>query len=152
MPTRPGKACRQTNCPIIAKTSQYQGYCEEHKNKAGWHLNERTKGNRHIRGYGSEWDKLKPIAMKRDSYLCQFCINKGIATAAAQVDHIRPKAQGLTNSLSNLQSLCEPCHRAKTAREYIGRGGANLYSLIIQYRRPSLSYTPSVQNLSLYKE
>jgi 5-methylcytosine-specific restriction protein A len=117
MPFRPGKACRQINCPIIVKTSQYQGYCEEHKDKAGWHLNERSKGNRHIRGYGSEWDRLKPIAMKRDSYLCQSCIKKGIATAAAQVDHIKPKALGGTDALSNLQCLCDACHRDKTARE-----------------------------------
>jgi 5-methylcytosine-specific restriction protein A len=117
MPLRPGKACRQINCPNVAKSREHQGYCEEHKDKAGWNLNERNKGNRHSRGYGSDWDKVKPIAMKRDSYLCQSCIKKGIATAAAQVDHIKPKAKGGNNSLSNLQSLCEPCHRAKTARE-----------------------------------
>jgi 5-methylcytosine-specific restriction protein A len=117
VPSRPGKACRQINCPVIAKTNEHQGYCEAHKDKAGWNLNERMKGNRHSRGYGNDWDKVKPMVMKRDSYLCQSCIKQGIATTATQVDHIKPKALGGTNALSNLQCLCEPCHIAKTARE-----------------------------------
>ncbi len=33
------------------------------------------------------------------------------------VDHIIPKAHGGTDADSNLQSLCWPCHKAKTARE-----------------------------------
>jgi 5-methylcytosine-specific restriction endonuclease McrA len=33
------------------------------------------------------------------------------------VDHITPKAQGGTDDLSNLQSICDPCHAEKTARE-----------------------------------
>jgi 5-methylcytosine-specific restriction protein A len=117
MPLRPGKACRQINCPNVAKNNEHQGYCEAHKDKAGWNLNAKTKGSDTARGYGWDWRKLRLISLKRDSYLCQSCIKQGIATAANQVDHIKPKAQGGTNALSNLQSLCEPCHRTKTAKE-----------------------------------
>jgi 5-methylcytosine-specific restriction protein A len=117
MPSRPGKACRQISCPNIAKSREHQGYCEEHKDKGGWNLNERTKGNRHSRGYGSDWDKIRVIALKRDSYLCQFHLLKGMAIAATHVDHIKPKDQGGTNALNNLQSLCVKCHEATTARE-----------------------------------
>ncbi|HBT3581894.1 TPA: HNH endonuclease [Klebsiella pneumoniae] len=36
---------------------------------------------------------------------------------AETVDHITAKANGGTDDLSNLESLCNPCHRAKTAVE-----------------------------------
>ncbi|ELV2160624.1 HNH endonuclease [Escherichia coli] len=36
---------------------------------------------------------------------------------AKTVDHIIPKAHGGSDADSNLQSLCWPCHKAKTARE-----------------------------------
>ncbi|EHS1339913.1 HNH endonuclease, partial [Escherichia coli] len=36
---------------------------------------------------------------------------------AKTVDHIIPKAHGGTDADCNLQSLCWPCHKAKTARE-----------------------------------
>jgi hypothetical protein len=48
VPLRLRKASRQINCPVIAKTDVHQGYFEVHKGKAGWHLNERTKGNKQI--------------------------------------------------------------------------------------------------------
>ncbi|WP_139157546.1 HNH endonuclease, partial [Enterobacter hormaechei] len=41
----------------------------------------------------------------------------GIATKATSVDHIIPKAHGGTDDDSNLESLCWPCHRKKTATE-----------------------------------
>ena len=45
----------------------------------------------------------------------------------AFVDHIIPKAEGGTDDESNLQSLCKPCHAAKTDREKNrGRGVSNL--------------------------
>ncbi|WP_272575920.1 HNH endonuclease, partial [Providencia sp. PROV273] len=41
----------------------------------------------------------------------------GRAVEAKTVDHIKPKAHGGTDDDSNLQSLCWPCHKRKTARE-----------------------------------
>jgi 5-methylcytosine-specific restriction protein A len=37
--------------------------------------------------------------------------------SATQVDHIKAKAVGGTDEDNNLQPLCGPCHKAKTARE-----------------------------------
>lgn len=34
-----------------------------------------------------------------------------------QVDHVVPFAAGGTHELSNMQTLCTPCHRAKTTAE-----------------------------------
>jgi 5-methylcytosine-specific restriction protein A len=117
MPTRPGKACRKTGCPNIAKAGKHQGYCNQHKDSAGWHLNERMKGNATARGYGADWRKLRQIVLQRDNHLCLSCLKNGRAVTATDVDHIKPKAQGGTNTLNNLQSLCADHHRAKTALE-----------------------------------
>jgi 5-methylcytosine-specific restriction protein A len=123
MPIRPGKACRVTTCPSIVNDRKYQGYCEAHKDKAGWLLNEKNNGNRHQRGYGSQWEKLRLIILRRDKGLCQECIRKGIAKAGSHVDHIKPKAQGGTDYHSNLEVLCISHHQAKTATERQGGAG-----------------------------
>ncbi|AKG94512.1 hypothetical protein Shpa_1 [Paracoccus phage Shpa] len=75
------------------------------------------KGSRHARGYGSRWDKLRLVILKRDGYLCQACKLEGRTTPAREVDHITPKAKGGTDEHSNLQALCSPCHKIKTARD-----------------------------------
>lgn len=38
-------------------------------------------------------------------------------TVANHVDHITPKADGGSDDDCNLQSLCAPCHEAKTKAE-----------------------------------
>lgn len=79
--------------------------------------------SRHERGYGSNWDKIRKIALKRDQYMCQRCLENNRYTPLQvklydhAVDHIVPKAKGGTDELSNLQSLCEPCHEIKTAED-----------------------------------
>nr|WP_234238571.1 HNH endonuclease signature motif containing protein [Halomonas desiderata] len=55
--------------------------------------------------------------MERDRYLCQPCKLGGRATPAKIVDHIKPKAEGGTDSPDNLQAICESCHKAKTLSE-----------------------------------
>lgn len=123
MPTRPAKACRVTNCPNHVTDRKYQGYCEQHKDKAGWFANEKAKGNRHQRGYGKDWEVIRKHALKRDAYLCKICRANGKYTKANTVDHIKAKEHGGTDAMNNLQSLCDSCHKDKTARER-QRGGA----------------------------
>lgn len=74
----------------------------------------------HERGYGHEWRKLRQQALRRDGYLCQPCYRKGRPTPATQVDHITPKAKDGGDDLNNLQSICGPCHKAKTQAEATG--------------------------------
>lgn len=51
---------------------------------------------------------------------CASCLKRGIIRQAVLVDHIEPikTAYGWQHRLdeSNLQSLCQTCHNAKTAR------------------------------------
>lgn len=58
--------------------------------------------------------------------LCVHCQRSGRVSVAAEVDHIVPLHQGGADDETNLQSLCAPCHQAKTAREAAGRGGAKV--------------------------
>jgi len=60
---------------------------------------------------------LRQAALSRDAYLCQPCANADRITTATQVDHIKPKAEGGTDDLDNLQAICADCHADKTAAE-----------------------------------
>ena len=62
------------------------------------------------------WHKIRARILSLEP-LCRRCRAKGRATAATEVDHIIPRAQGGSCWDDNLQSLCEPCHTAKTATE-----------------------------------
>ena len=42
---------------------------------------------------------------------------RGRVTPATEVDHVTPKTKDGADSLENTQSICRPCHKAKTARE-----------------------------------
>lgn len=63
--------------------------------------------------------------------LCKLCEEKGIVTAAQEVDHIIPRHKGgALLDYDNLQSLCVDCHKAKTAAENRTadrRGGACIH-------------------------
>ena len=49
--------------------------------------------------------------------LCAMCLERGITTAAMEVDHIIPLHQGGPDIDSNTQNLCHACHSVKTARD-----------------------------------
>ena len=79
-----------------------------------------SRGNRHERGYGAAWDKLRAHILQRDKRLCRSCIRLGIIRTATDVDHIIRKADGGNDDESNLQSLCRSCHKDKTRAENAG--------------------------------
>lgn len=112
------KPCAQPACPALVYDGS--GWCEQHQPVEGKFADAR-RGSRHKRGYGSAWQRLRRVVMERDHYLCQVCLAVERISAAQAVDHIVPKAMGGTDDLDNLQAICDPCHRLKTARE--GRGG-----------------------------
>lgn len=57
----------------------------------------------------ARWLQLQP--------LCVECKRQGYTRAATQVDHVLALANGGTDTADNLQSLCDDCHRMKTARD-----------------------------------
>lgn len=73
--------------------------------------------SRQSRGYGQQWVRLRARILERDNHLCRPCLAAGRVTAANQVDHIKPKAQGGNDADDNLQAICKPCHDDKTTRD-----------------------------------
>lgn len=111
------KRCRQSGCG--KSTTHRHGYCDIHAElgKSNWYKREKLKGNRHKRGYGSAWDKLRKTVLERDAHLCQECSKIEVVCNGTHVDHIKPKSKGGNDELSNLQTLCVDHHKSKTATE-----------------------------------
>ncbi|WP_441005289.1 HNH endonuclease [Xanthomonas sp. WHRI 1810A] len=63
---------------------------------------------------GRPWRRKRAAILIRDEYTCQAC---STVTLDLEVDHIINVAQGGTDDEANLQALCVPCHKAKTAEE-----------------------------------
>ena len=125
MPARPARPCRHPGCARLSRDGS--GFCEaHHDDKHIGRFSDRARGSRHERGYGSAWDKLRVVILKRDNGLCQPCLRAGRVTMAKHVDHIIPNAMGGTDEDGNLQSICVPCHKAKTAAEGIRAKPAGL--------------------------
>lgn len=63
---------------------------------------------------GRPWRRLKQQVHERDGWTCCGC---DTVTLKLECDHIINKAQGGTDDLDNLQSLCETCHQKKNQLE-----------------------------------
>lgn len=114
MPPRSKKPCRAALCGLT--TTDPRGYCDKHKaQSSGWAKPGRKSAE--ARGYDWAWRKLAASIAKRDRYLCVLCLARGLVAPYASVDHKVSKADGGDDDPSNLQSLCGPCHDAKTALE-----------------------------------
>ena len=65
-----------------------------------------------------KWRQLAQDQLRREP-LCRHCAEKGFTRAAEEVDHIVGvrKDPSKAFDISNLQSLCRPCHREKSRYE-----------------------------------
>ena len=63
--------------------------------------------------------RLRHEVFRRDNYRCRECGATNKETTL-EIDHIVPVSKGGTNSLSNLQTLCKKCNRAKHTRTWVG--------------------------------
>lgn len=80
-------------------------------------LQSTVKAGATIRIRGSKWQAMR-LNHLRDNPLCAHCLANNHYSAANEVDHITPLWNGgLEFNPNNLQSLCTPCHKAKTAAE-----------------------------------
>ena len=78
---------------------------------------QKGRGSSSARGYGKDWQAVR-AAHLADEPNCRSCALDGKVRRAAMVDHIESIAKRPDLRLvdANLQSLCWPCHRAKTNR------------------------------------
>jgi 5-methylcytosine-specific restriction endonuclease McrA len=104
MPTAALRPCRV--CNVVG--------CTAHK----WAPS--PKGNRHARGYDSQWVRLREWFLSQpENVLCRQCHAEGRTTLAIDVDHIRPfrgVADPLRLNPTNLQALCKRHHGQKHSR------------------------------------
>ena len=65
------------------------------------------------------WRKIRAVALVRDHYLCQYCLQEGRLTTAELVHHIKPIEMypELALVLDNLVSLCGACHNRVHAHQ-----------------------------------
>lgn len=92
----------------------------DHKVRAGAFA-DRSRGTRQERGYGAAWERQRARILERDGGLCQPCLRHGLVHVGKDVDHVVPRQRGGTEDDSNLQTICRPVHKAKTAAEAQGR-------------------------------
>ncbi|MDF0628268.1 MULTISPECIES: HNH endonuclease [Acinetobacter] len=112
------RPCREFRCPNLVTSPSQKGFCDEHAHKrSNWNKRQDRTGSTTERGYGHAWRKLRALILERDDYLCLICKANGHVTEATDVDHIIPREHGGTDDPSNLQSLCSPCHKEKTAKQ-----------------------------------
>lgn len=63
--------------------------------------------------------RLRHEVFRRDGYRCRECGATNKETRL-EIDHIVPVSKGGGNNLSNLQTLCKACNRAKHTRTWVG--------------------------------
>lgn len=114
MPSRPLKPCAHASCVRYAIPGESR--CEQHKikPKTGWGV---RGGDGPPLPPWSQWRHIRTAVFRRDDYLCQVCKAQGIMRPGNEVDHIKPRSQGGTEDMKNLQTICRQCHAAKTQNE-----------------------------------
>jgi 5-methylcytosine-specific restriction protein A len=92
--------------PTAARTHKKKRYYEHDRPSAA------------ARGYGWRWRKVSKRFLRANP-LCAECDRHNKVRAAEVVDHIVPHRgdKKLFWDKGNWQSLCVPCHNAKSARE-----------------------------------
>ena len=134
MPMRPGHAC-VPGCPEIVPAGQRR--CPAHT-KAQQRSEDKRRGSRHERQYGTPWDKLRKAwfattfaALGRRPVLCgdrmsgpsaidSRCVADGRTTTGRVLDHIVRRERGGPDAVENFQTLCDLDHNVKRQRESRG--------------------------------
>ena len=134
MPKRPLKSCNKVGCPELIEAGNT--YCDKHanevENKRQRRYDRYQRNKKASKFYStSRWQKVRNKKLKLNP-LCEHCFPDDVVIAT-EVDHFIPigKDWSLRLSISNMQSLCHPCHMKKTIQEKkrkekikLGRGRA----------------------------
>jgi 5-methylcytosine-specific restriction protein A len=127
MPTKPRSICKSPLCSSHAERGM-NGYCATHSRK-DLKAQDALRAPASQRGYTHRWHAVRTLYL-HEHPLCVECLKQGRPVPATVVDHIKPHKgdQRLFWDETNWQSLCKPCHDAKTAREDggFGNGGKPL--------------------------
>lgn len=83
----------------------------------------------HSQGTTTQWRNLRTACFRVWGRACLYCGDR-----ATEVDHILELAAGGTNTIDNVQPLCNPCHKAKTAK--FNQTGKNKKNPVFSGRMP----------------
>lgn len=114
------KSRRQQTCTQCGQTFERKAYKANRSGERGkfcsmscyalWQSQNMRVPRHERRGnhtkYGVEFLAQREHALNRDGHRCTQCGS----TQRLNVHHINPVALGVDHSLSNLQTLCNPCH------------------------------------------
>ena len=77
------------------------------------------RGTAKERGYDAAWRKVRDLKLAQEPR-CEVHLELGKVVPATVVDHISSieERPDLRLVLSNLRSMCKPCHDARTARDH----------------------------------
>ncbi len=116
-PTHRTGGRRRRSCRECATPTQGQDWCPDHAPLTVLQASgARDRQQWRATAYGPDYQHNRPLALLRDQGRCVTC-GQGPATGTpVQVDHIIPPSRGGTSDLTNLQTLCIPCHQTKTLR------------------------------------
>jgi 5-methylcytosine-specific restriction protein A len=106
--------CLEDGCPELVK----KGRCPDHEREYQRNLNKRREVP-NSRYTSAQWRLIRREVLERDGHRCRA---EGCDARATEVDHEVPVRLGGTDDMSNLFSLCKPCHSRKTMRELRGDG------------------------------
>ena len=111
MPHKPQHPCKYPMCPALVPAGQI--YCDKHRTANGY-----KRASASQRGYGSRWQRLSKLYLKKHP-LCVKCLENDRYEKATVVDHIVPHRgdDTLFWNEENWQALCKNCHDHKTGTE-----------------------------------
>lgn len=109
MPTRMRRLCVFGGCMDYAAQGNY---CRAHV-RAAEQVYERSRAKEHVFYRTARWRRVRAMKLARDP-LCEEC-----GAPAGEVHHVRRRrdAPELAYELTNLRSLCKPCHSRATMAE-----------------------------------
>ncbi len=111
-----GSTC---DCPEVTSDSPHYTNCHIFSE---WIWKGKYKGNNYLKTNNKRTpidSRLRHEVFKRDGYKCIECgaTNK---EKTLHCDHIIPVAQGGSDELDNLQTLCEDCNLSKSDKKWVG--------------------------------
>ena len=111
MPKKPLKPCSKPGCSELVQSGRCEKHSKEYK-KEKWKETDKNRPPSSQRGYDSRWRKVRRMKLARQP-LCEECNRNGLVKQAQEVHHKMPIAQGGSNRIDNLESLCRSCHKRK---------------------------------------
>ena len=105
MPKKPKRPCSYPGCGRLTDGQ----YCDEHRFSIDRQYNRYLRDPDTNKRYGRAWKKLRARFLLLHP-LCEQCKCEGRLTAAEEVHHLLPLANGGTNDAGNLMALCKSCH------------------------------------------